>query len=89
MTQSSAVKKPSPASPKVVPTEFRKKGKVKFFKKDSGFGFIICDGAAKDVFVHKTDLDRAGITALAEGQDVVVDYGQGSKGLAVAAIALA
>jgi cold shock protein len=55
-------------------------GTVKFYATDKGFGFIVRDGGGKDIFVHASALNRAGITDLAEGQRVVVDMVEGSKG---------
>ncbi len=48
-------------------------GTVKFYNDQKGFGFIQPDDGAKDVFVHATALERAGIRGLAEGQKVVFD----------------
>lgn len=45
-------------------------GKVKFYNDQKGFGFIAPDSGAKDVFVHATALERAGIRGLSEGQAV-------------------
>ena len=45
-------------------------GTVKFFNDTRGFGFIQPDNGQKDVFVHVTALERAGITGLVEGQKV-------------------
>ena len=48
-------------------------GTVKFYNYQKGFGFIQpCDGS-KDVFVHATALERAGIRGLREGQKVSFD----------------
>ena len=55
-------------------------GTVKFFAADKGFGFINRDNGGKDVFVHVSVLNRAGITGLAEGQRVAVDVADGRKG---------
>ncbi len=46
------------------------KGTVKWFKADSGFGFIVPDDGLKDVFVHKTCLERQGVDVLEPGQRV-------------------
>jgi cold shock protein len=45
-------------------------GTVKFYNDQKGFGFIQPDGGGKDVFVHATALERAGLRGLAEGQKV-------------------
>ncbi len=48
-------------------------GTVKFYNEVKGYGFIAPDGGGKDVFVHATALERAGLGALAEGQKVVFE----------------
>jgi cold shock protein len=48
-------------------------GTVKFYNATKGFGFIQPDDGGKDVFVHATALERAGIRGLAEGQKVSFD----------------
>jgi CspA family cold shock protein len=48
-------------------------GKVKFYNSQKGFGFIAPDDGGKDVFVHVTALERAGISGLSEGQKVEFD----------------
>ena len=49
------------------------KGTVKFYNEQKGFGFIQPADGGKDVFVHATALERAGITRLVEGQKVSFD----------------
>jgi cold shock protein len=49
------------------------KGTVKFYNSQKGFGFIQPDNGGKDVFVHATALERAGIRGLVEGQKVSFD----------------
>jgi CspA family cold shock protein len=49
------------------------KGTVKFYNEQKGFGFIAPDNGGKDVFVHATALERAGMRSLAEGQKVSFD----------------
>jgi CspA family cold shock protein len=49
------------------------KGTVKFYNDQKGFGFIAPDNGGKDVFVHATALERAGIRMLSEGQKVSFD----------------
>jgi CspA family cold shock protein len=46
------------------------KGTVKFFNRQKGFGFIQPTDGSKDVFVHISALDRAGMGTLNEGQKV-------------------
>jgi cold shock protein len=48
-------------------------GTVKFYNGQKGFGFIQPDGGGKDVFVHATALERAGMTGLVEGRKVAFD----------------
>jgi len=48
-------------------------GTVKFYNDQKGFGFIQPDGGGKDVFVHATVLERAGLRSLSEGQKVSFD----------------
>jgi len=48
-------------------------GTVKFYNDQKGFGFIAPDDGGKDVFVHATALERAGMRGLAEGQKVSFD----------------
>jgi cold shock protein len=48
-------------------------GTVKFYNDQKGFGFIQPDDGGKDVFVHATALERAGMRGLAEGQKVSFD----------------
>ncbi|MCZ7659173.1 MAG: cold-shock protein [Xanthobacteraceae bacterium] len=48
-------------------------GTVKFYNNQKGFGFIQPDDGGKDVFVHATALERAGLSTLSEGQKVAFD----------------
>jgi CspA family cold shock protein len=43
---------------------------VKWYDETKGYGFIQPDNGGKDVFVHATALERAGLRGLAEGQKV-------------------
>ena len=45
-------------------------GTVKFFNTQKGFGFIRPDDGSKDVFVHISAVQRAGLTSLVEGQKI-------------------
>jgi CspA family cold shock protein len=48
-------------------------GKVKWFDARKGFGFIEPEAGGKDVFVHISAVERAGLSSLAEGQRVSYD----------------
>lgn len=48
-------------------------GTVKFYNVAKGYGFIQPDDGGKDVFVHASALERAGIRNLVEGQKVSFD----------------
>lgn len=48
-------------------------GTVKFYNSTKGFGFIAPDDGSKDVFVHATALEAAGMRGLVEGQKVSFD----------------
>jgi len=49
------------------------KGTVKFYNDQKGFGFIEPEDGSKDVFVHATALERAGMSGLSEGQKISFD----------------
>ena len=61
-------------------------GTVKWYNATKGFGFVALPDGGKDVFVHASALQRAGMTSLAEGQSVVVGVVQGAKGPEAASI---
>ena len=48
-------------------------GTVKWFNAQKGFGFIQPDGGGKDVFVHISAVERAGLRDLQEGQKITYD----------------
>ncbi|MGE3830434.1 MAG: cold-shock protein [Parvibaculaceae bacterium] len=48
-------------------------GKVKWFNSQKGYGFIQPDDGSKDVFVHISAVERAGLRGLNEGQKVSFD----------------
>ena len=54
-------------------------GHLKFYNSQKGFGFIQPDDDGKDVFVHATALERAGMRNLVEGQKVSFDTEQDSR----------
>ena len=45
-------------------------GTVKWFNSQKGFGFIQPENGSKDVFVHISAVERAGMSALSEGQKI-------------------
>jgi CspA family cold shock protein len=59
-------------------------GTVKFFNTQKGFGFIQPDDGSKDVFVHITAVERAGMRSLVEGQkisyEIVTERGKQAAG---------
>ena len=55
-------------------------GTVKWFNSQKGFGFIQPDDSAKDVFVHISAVERAGLGSLNEGQKVSFDLERGQQG---------
>jgi CspA family cold shock protein len=64
-------------------------GTVKWFNGQKGFGFVAADDGGKDVFLHISIVDRAGIQALPEGQQVwmrVVTTQKGREAISVALI---
>ena len=63
-------------------------GTVKFFNTAKGFGFIAPEGGGKDVFVHATAVEAAGIGLLNEGDKVTFDVqpdARGSKAISLKA----
>jgi CspA family cold shock protein len=55
-------------------------GTVKWFNSTKGFGFIKPDEGNKDVFVHISAVERAGLTGLADDQKVTFDIETGRDG---------
>ena len=56
-------------------------GTVKWFNSTKGFGFIAPDEGGKDVFVHISAVERAGLTGLADNQKVTFELESGRDGL--------
>jgi CspA family cold shock protein len=59
-------------SPSILESDQMARGTVKWFNSQKGFGFIQPQGGGKDVFVHISAVEKAGLLGLNEGQ--VVEY---------------
>src|SRR6185503_7668829 len=55
-------------------------GTVKWFNPDKGFGFVACEDGEKDVFVHISIVERAGLRGLDEGQRLAMKVVKTQKG---------
>jgi CspA family cold shock protein len=58
---------------------FMKKGTVKWFNAQKGFGFI-CDEQGNDIFVHFSGLAMDGYKSLDDGQSVTFELADGNRG---------
>ena len=56
-------------------------GKVKWFDRKKGYGFISTENNEGDIFVHYSSINGDGFRALTEGDDVQFELTQGPKGL--------
>ncbi len=55
-------------------------GIVKFFNPDKGYGFIKPDDGGRDIFVHITAVEQAGLASLNEGQKITFEVEPDKKG---------
>lgn len=62
-------------------------GKVKWYNSDKGFGFIVPDDGSRDVFVHASVVQAAGLVNLVPDQAVTFSAAEGPKGPAVTSLA--
>ena len=60
------------------------RGTVKWFNSQKGFGFIVPDAGGKDVFVHISEVEKAGLRTLNEGQKIEYEL-QENRGRTAAA----
>ncbi len=64
-------------------------GTVKFFNATKGFGFITPEDGGRDVFVHISDVERSGLSGLADGQKVTFNAEPDPRGKGPKAVNLA
>jgi CspA family cold shock protein len=79
---SSGRERPDPATATSI------EGAVKWFNPEKGFGFVGCEDGGKDVFLHATIVERAGLRALDEGQRVAMKVVKTQKGREAISVSL-
>lgn len=77
---------PSRTLVQVVPTSGLERVVVKWFNRTKGYGFLSRGEGTEDIFVHMETLRRYGMMELRPGQEVLVRYGNGNKGLMAAEV---
>ncbi len=80
---------PRPSSPRPVAGPPEVPATVKWFDSVKGYGFVSVEGESKDLFLHISVVERAGLSQLDQGQAVRVAIVEGRKGPEVGAIELA
>jgi len=63
-------------------------GTVKWFSDEQGYGFVVGDGGAEEVFVHYTEIRTLGVRSLRPDQRVEFDVVPGSRGPRAVAVRL-
>jgi cold shock protein len=65
---------------------FRLSGRIKWFNRSKGFGFIVPNDGTGDVFLPLSALERSGHSEAPDGASIVFEWAQGPKGRAVAQV---
>jgi CspA family cold shock protein len=65
---------------RTVGPEAEASGVIKWYKADKGFGFITADNSDKDIFLHKSVLQKAGLYTVETGQRIQLRYHEAEKG---------